>query len=313
MEKTGILCLAEKLAKNEIASSDVRVKEAKELIQELMKTEEGRNELAEVITIALEEEYNKFDITPMLFETRHFEYGDKPTFKTHKKGIVAYWTAPNSYVPKSRNYSTEIAMEFEGLGVRPEALLSELKVGRLDSLAALVADGREAIELELYRKIYEVIAQAYNATSNSDNFVSTNALSNVVLDTAIAKIRKKIGGSPVIIGDYDLCAQIEGLEGYKDNDDVQNEIRKHGYLGNYRGCAIVYLPEIPNRATGKSIVPTDKLFVVGRKIGVSATYGDTDFMQETNIDDKSWNCRIDKEIGYCVTKPEGLYVIEITE
>ena len=313
MELNGILCLAEKLSRNEITSKDERVKEAEGIIRDLMKTSEGRDELAEVITIALEEEYNKFDITPMLFETRHFNYGDKPAFKTHKKGIVAYWSAPNSYVPKSRNYDTEITMVFESLGVRPEALLSELKTGRLDSLASLVADGREAIEIELYRKVYEVIAQAYNATTNKDNYASTNALSATVLDKAIARIRKKVGGNPVIIADYDLCTVIEGFDGYSDNESVQNEIRQHGYLAKYRGCPIVYLPEIADKVTGQSIVPTDKVFVVGRKIGVAATYGDTDFMQETDINDKSWNCRIDKEVGYCVTKPEGLYVIEITD
>lgn len=284
---SGILCLAEKLARNEISSKDEKVKEAEKLIRQMASTEEGREELAEVITIALEEEYNKFDITPMLFETRHFNYGDKPTFKTHKKGIVAYWAAPNSYVPKSRNYTTEITMEFESLGVRPEALLSEIKTGRLDSLASLVSDGREAIEVELYRKVYEVIAQAYNATHNKTNFASTNALSSAVLDKAIAAIRKKVGGNPVIIADYDLCTVIEGFDGYKDNENVQDEIRQKGYLGQYRGCPIVYLPEIADKVTGKSIVPTDKMFVVGRKIGVAATYGDVDTMQETNIDDKS--------------------------
>lgn len=287
MELKGILCLAEKLARNEISSRDEKVKEAEKLIRTMASTEEGREELAEVITIALEEEYNKFDITPMLFETRHFNYGDKPTFKTHKKGIVAYWAAPNSYVPKSRNYTTEITMEFESLGVRPEALLSEIKTGRLDSLASLVADGREAIEVELYRKIYEVIAQAYNSTHNKTNFASTNALSAAVLDKAIATVRKKVGGNPVIIADYDLCTVIETFDGYNDNLHVQDEIRQKGYLGQYRGCPIVYLPEIDDKVTGKSIVPTDKMFVVGRKIGVAATYGDVDTMQETNIDDKS--------------------------
>ena len=305
--------LAEKLSANRLDPKDSNVIEAQNLLAEMMKTEQGRNEVAEIITIALEDTYNKFDLTPMIFDTKHFNYGDKPTFKTHKKGIIAYWAAPNSYIPKSRNYTTEITMEFENLGVRPEALLSELKTGRLDSLASLIMDGREAINTELYRKVYEVLAQAYNSTKNKTNYASTNALSKDVVDAGINHIRKKVSGTPVIVADFDLCTKLETFDGYKDNENVQDELRNQGFLGKYRGCPIIYLPEILDPVTQQSIVPTDKMFIVGRKVGVAGDYGDTDFMQETDINDKSWNCRIDREVGYCVTKPEGLYVIEITD
>lgn len=314
MALKNIVVLAEKLAKREIDRNDPKVIEAEKIVADMMKTSDGRDELAEIVTIALEDTYNKFDITPLIFETKHFNYGDKPTFKTHKKGIKAYWAAPNSYIPKSRNYTTEITMEFESLGVRPEALLSELKTGRLDSLATLIADGREAIEIGLYDKIYRVLAQCYNGTGNGkDNYASGTSLSKQMVDTAINHVRKKVGGSPVILADFDMCTKLEGFDGYDDSWVVREEIRQHGVLGRYRGCDVVYLPEILDPVTQKSIVPTNKMFVIGRKIGCAADYGDTDFMQEQDINDKSWNCRIDKEVGYCVTKPEGMYVLEVTD
>lgn len=309
----NLIELGSKLAKCEIKTSDPEVKEAQKALASLMKTEEGRNEVAEIVKIALEDSYNKFDISPLIFEKKHFNYGDKPMFKTHKKGIKAYWTAPNSYVPKSRNYDTEIFMEFEALGVRPEASLFELKNGNLSSLASLVADGNEAIEVALLHKVYEVLAQTYNATGSTDNFKATNALDKATLDAAIRKVRKHTGGNPTIIGDYDLMAKIEEFAGFEQCEAKYLEIRNHGELGQYRACPMIYLPEILDEVTQESIVPTNKLFVVGRKIGYAADYGDVDFMQESDINDKSWNCRIDKECGWCVTKPEGLFVIEITE
>lgn len=307
----GLVMLAEKLARNEVSSTDPKMVEASKLIAKMAETEKGRNELAEIVKIALEDSYNKFNIIPLLFETRHFALGERPMFKTHKKGIRAYWTAPNSYVPKSQNYETEIFMSFEALGVRPECLLSDLKTGRVDSFASLIADGREALEMAIYHKVYELLAQVYNAEGAGKNNQTTNALTKEVLDTAINKVRKQVGGAPTIIGDYDLCAQIEGFDGF--TEIALEEIRNHGLLGKYRGCNIVYLPEILDPVTQKSIVPTDKLFVVGRKIGVYGDYNDMDFMQGTNMDDKSWNCRIDKECGFCVTKPEGIYVVTVTD
>ncbi len=308
----NMVVLAEKLASNEIDSNDAKVKKAQSLIAEMSNSEKGREELAEIVKLSIEDSYNSFDISPKLFETKHFNYGDRPLFKTKKKGVTAYWTAPNSYVPMSRNYETEIPMNFECLGVRPEALLSELKTGRLDSFASLIRDGRDAIERSIYYKVYMVLSQAYNATTNTDNYTATNALSKVSLDKAINHMRKKCGGAPTIIGDFDLCSKIEGFAGFETCDSLYQEIRDNGVLGKYRGCDIVYLPEILDPVTKGSIVPTNKLFVVGKKVGYAATYGDTEVMQEQNINDKSWNCRIDKEIGYVVTKPEGLFVIEET-
>lgn len=314
MEKVnGLVTLAEKLAKNEISSTDPKLEEASKLISKMASTEEGRNELAEIVKIALEDSYNKFNIIPMLFETRHFKLGDRPMFKTHKKGIKAYWTAPNAYVPKSQNYETEIFMQFESLGVRPECLLSDLKTGRVDSFAALISDAREAMEIAIYQKIYELLAQVYNATGSGKDYQSSVAtkLTKDVLDKAINTVRKKVGGAPTIIADYDLATQIEGFDGF--SEIAMEEIRTHGLLGKYRGCNIVYLPEILDPVTQESIVPTDKLFVVGRKIGVYGDYADMDTMSEININDKSWNCRLDKEMGACITRPEGIYVVEVTD
>lgn len=311
-ELQGLTVLAEKLARGEISSNDKKVEEASKIIAKMAKTSEGRQELAEIVKIALEDSYNKFNIIPLLFDVKHFKLGDKPMFKTHKKGIVAYWTAPNAYVPKSQNYDTEIFMQFEGLGVRPTCLLSDLKTGRVDSFASLIADGREAMELAIYQKVYELLAQVYNAAGvASVNQVATNALTKDALDKAINQVRKQVGGAPTIIADYDLCTQIEAFEGF--TEIALEEIRNHGLLGKYRGCNIVYLPEILNPVTQESIVPTDKLFVVGRKIGIYGDYADMDYMEEVDINDKSWNCRLDKEMGLAITKPEGIYLINITD
>ena len=314
MEKVnGLVMLAEKLAKNEISSNDPKMVEASKLIAKMATTEKGRDELAEIVKVALEDSYNKFDIIPLLFDTKHFNLGDKPMFKTHKKGIRAYWTAPNSYVPKSQNYETEIFMQFESLGVRPECLLSDLKTGRVDSFGALISDARDAMETAIYQKIYELLAQTYNATGSASGSQASvsNTLTKTVLDDAINKVRKKVGGAPTIIGDYDLCSQIEGFDGF--SYIALEEIRNTGILGKYKGCNIVYLPEILDPVTQKSIVPTNKLFIVGRKIGVYGDYNDMDMMQEININDKSGNCRLDKEMGACITKPEGIFCITVTK
>ena len=312
MELKGLTVLAEKLDSGEVSVNDTNIVEASKVIAKMAQTEEGRQELAEIVKVALEDSYNSFNIIPLLFETKHFKLGERPMFKTHKKGIVAYWTAPNAFVPMSRNYETEIFMQFESLGVRPECYLSDLKTGRVDSFGSLIRDGKEALEMAIYEKVYELLAQVYNASGDAAaNHTATNTLTKEALDKAINQVRKKVGGAPTIIADYDLCTKIEGFEGF--TEIALEEVRNHGLLGKYRGCNIVYLPEILNPVTQESIVPTDKLFVVGRKIGYYGDYHEMDMMQDTYMDDKSWQVRIDKECGMCIVRPEGIHVIEITE
>lgn len=311
-KKFNIVELAEKLATGEISQNDPSYKKASEALAQMANNNQYQ-EIAQLVVQYVEDEYNDFDIVNHVFEVKNFALGDEPLFKTHKKGIVAYETAPNAYVPKSENYETEFTMNFTNLGVRPTCLLQDLKTGRIDSLASLIKDAKEARVTKRKAMVWEVLAQTYNATSSKDNYFKGNVLSKEQLDAAINRVRKMTGKRPVIIGDYDLLTQIEGFEGFAALEAVYTEIRDNGLLGMYRGCKLMYLPEILDQVTGESAVPTDKLMVVGEKIGFAGTKGGLIFEQEKDINDMSWSCRIDQRVGQAVTKPEGLAVVHVTD
>lgn len=311
-KKMNIVELAEKFEKGEISMNDEAYKKASDALAKMANAEQY-TEIAQLVTQYIEDDYNEFDIIPEIFEVKNFRLGDEPLFKTHKKGIVAYETAPNAYVPKSENYEVEYTMKFTNLGVRPTCLLQDLKTGRVDSLAALIRDAKEARHTKRMAMVWELLAQTYNATSNKENYFKGNTLTKEILDKAINRVRKKTGMRPIIIGDYDLLTAIEKFEGFSALEPVYTEVRNNGLLGMYRGCKLVYLPEILDKVTGESIVPTDKIMVVGKKIGYAGTKGDLITEQEKDIDDMSWSCRIDQRIGQCITKPYGLAVVHLTD
>lgn len=312
MKIDNIITFAEELNSGKLSYEDAEVKKAQVALSELFKTEEGRNELAEIVRVNIDEAYNKFDIGQYIFDKKHFNYGDNPVFRTHKKGIIAYWTAMNSYVPMSQNYDTEITMNFETLGVHPYCNKLDLQIGKVGSYGDLIKDSKEAVQNKLREKAFKILAQTYNGTVNADNYFATNTLDKVTLDKAINKVRKETGANPIIIGDYDLMAQIEGFAGFDQTDEKYIELRDNGVLGMYRGCKLIYLANIIDPVTNKSLVPTDKLFVVGGKIGYEADYGKSDIMQEIKIEDKSWHCTYDRNVGYVVVRPERLALIDIT-
>lgn len=312
MEIMNIIELAEKFEKGEISCENADYKKASEALAKLANSDKY-TEIAQLVTQYIEDTYNEFDIIPVLFEVKNFQLGDEPLFKTHKKGIVAYETAPNAYVPKSENYETEFTMSFTNLGVRPTCLLQDLKTGRVDSLAALIKDAKEARHTKRLEMVWELLAQTYNANANKENYFAGNTLTQEQLDSAINYVRKKTGKRPVIIGDYDLLTQIEKFDGFSQLEAVYTEVRNNGLLGMYRGCKLQYLPEILNKVTGESTVPTDKILVAGQKIGFAGTKGDLIYEQQKDINDMTWNCRIDQRVGQAVTKPEGLAVVHVTD
>lgn len=314
MEKkfvNGIMELANKLNIGDISDDNPLLKQAEKALSKMFKTDDGRMELAEIITQYIEDNYNKNDISQLVFDTKHFKIGQRPLFKTHKKGIVAYKTAPDSLVPMSQNYETEVEMSFYNLGVHPTCLKRDLKTGRVDSYASLIKDAIEAVDITRIGMVWELLAQVYNATSNKDNYFKTNTVNKTALDAAINRVRKKVGGRPTVMGDYDLMTEIEKFDEFKGLEEVYKEIKNYGLLGTYRSCKMVYMPEILNPVTQESIVPTDKIMVVGQKIGYAATLGDAESEQRSNFDDKSWEYRYDKQVGHIVTKPEGLAVVHV--
>nr|DAR78432.1 MAG TPA: Major capsid protein [Caudoviricetes sp.] len=303
--------IAEKLKNRELDINSQEVKDIENVLMEMASTEDGRTEIAEVIGIYLQEQINKIDIAPLLTDSKHFNLGDRPEFRLKKKGIKAYWIAPNSSTPKSKNYQETLNMDFETLSVRPECLLDELKAGRISSLQELLTDGQEALRTAIVGKIFTLLGQVYNENGTAKDFttVCTSKLEKTALEEAIDAVTYRTGKNAVILGDKLLTNQIMGFDGF--TNEANEEIRENGTLGYFRGARIIGVNDVYDEALGKSLVPKDRLFVVSDKIGYSATYGDVKTGQENSIEDWSWNARVDMEWGMAITNPKGIHVIQV--
>ncbi|MDU1176522.1 MAG: HK97-fold major capsid protein [Peptoniphilus harei] len=303
--------IAEKLKNRELDMNSKEVKDIENVLMEMASTEDGRTEIAEVIGVYLQEQMNKIDIAPLITDSKHFNLGDRPEFRLKKKGIKAYWIAPNSSTPKSKNYQETLGMDFETLSVRPECLLDELKAGRISSLQELLTDGQEALRTAIVEKVFTILGQVYNEQGAGKDFttICTSALEKSAVEKAIDAVTYRTGKNAVILGDKLLTNQIMGFDGF--TNEANEEIRKNGTLGYFRGARIVGVNDVYDEALGKSLVPKDRLFVLSDKIGYSATYGDVKTGQENSIEDWSWNARVDMEWGIAITNPKGIQVIQV--
>lgn len=303
--------LAEAYREGKIHASSPELKNLEGLISKMASTEDGRMEIAEVIGTYIQENFSKFDIAPLLTgQTKHFAYGQRPEFRLKRKGIKAYWIAPNSSTPKSRNYQDVLNMEFETLSVRPECLIEELRAGRVGTVQELMEDAQEALHNAIVEKIFTLLGQVYNETNNKERYVKdSTSLTQASLDKAIDTVAYRNGTQPVILGDRMLVNQILKFDGF--TPEAKEEVRMNGSLGYYRGARIIAAYETYDEANDRNIVPTNRLYVTAGNLGYTATYGDVKTGQETSIEDWSWNARTDIEWGFVVTNPKALFVIEV--
>jgi len=302
--------IAEQVRTNQISLHDDKVKKVSEVIAELASTADGKAEIAQTIGILIDKRFNKFDISPYLFNTRNFALGDAPEFRLKKKGITAYWIAPNSSTPKSRNYQETLTMEFDTLSVRPEILLDELEAGRVQGFAEMINDAQEAMANAIVAKTFTILGQVYTENMVPDMCkVDTTSLAQASVNTAIDTVFRKTGSMPTILGDLNLINAIRDFSTY--TDTTKDEIMRTGKIGVYRGANIMGIPDVLSPTTNATVVPTNTLYIVSSKIGYAGTYGNARSGQETSIEDWTWNARIDKSYGACVTEPEGLYVIKV--
>lgn len=306
--------IAERYNAHKIDSTDSDYIKAEKALMELASTEEGKQELASIVYTYIRRWQSEFDISPYIFQNKTFKPTDKPVFREKGHGIKAYWIAPNSATPKSRNFDNEFTMEFETVSVSPECHLDDLTYGRIASFAELLQDAKDAVKIAICEKVYTLLGQTYNVSTNSDNYATcTTTVTENALKTAVKKIRKRAkGGDVTILCSIDTASEIGDFTGYvaMASENAKEELRKEGLVGTYNGCKVVAVAETTD-GNGNVVVPDNFVYVISNKIGFSGDMDTGRVGQNTNIDDWSWYAKIDIEKGWVVTHPEYLYRIEI--
>lgn len=125
----------------------------------------------------------------------------------------------------------------------------EFQSGNTDAIQVM----NEQVITDMMNKVFYKAQNAlYNGVKSASikNFSEAAGITKVAVDKAL-KIAKRYGGTN-IMGDYSVISQLEDFTGFKTDtagtglrfsEAVMEEIRKTGFLKNYRGSNVI---EIPN-------------------------------------------------------------------
>lgn len=294
-------------ARKERIDSDV-AKNADELIRDLASNPNPNNryQIAQLIAYAVTEiNRPKSQWLDLIADVKRVGDGEKAQFNVRHEGIRAFIQAKGATTARSRIANKALTMDTIAVSARPAINFTQLKNGTVN-MADLINDAAYQMELAEYGYIQKVLHDTIDDLS-SPYYASGSGLVKATIDPMIRFwMRASAGAAPAVLGDIDLISQLAEMTGFVGTNNTQwangiiDEQNQAGYIGNYIGARVVNLINPLIDGTDNNVFSNKWLYVLPG--GVNADMrplkvvfeGDVEAQEETNIDDKTYEVRLDQ-------------------
>lgn len=246
-------------------------------------------------------------------------YGDKAQFQVPLNGIKAFVQAKGSTTARSKVASKAITLDTVDISARPVINIVELKSGMID-MGELIRQATYEMELAEYGLIQNALTAAASSWS-SPYYGSGSGIVKTTLDPMIRHwMRLSAGATPVILGDIDIIAKLAEQTGFtaatgtmQFANGIIEEQNMNGFIGVYSGARVANMIN-PVKDDDTLTFDHDKLFIL--PAGADATLrplkvvheGDVMSHEAENIDDLSYEVRLDRYVGAGVVVGDRPYV-----
>ena len=247
--------------------------------------------------------------------------GDKAQFNTRLEGVRAYIQAKGATTARSKIANKALTLDTVSVSARPVINFVELKNGTVQ-MADLINDAAYQMELAEYQYIQKVLNDAAT-TWAAPYYGYGTGIVPATLDPMIEHwTRVSAGARPVIFGDIAMTGKLAKLTGFNATTNTQfadgiiKEQNDNGVIAVYNGAKVVNLVNPLIDGTDTPVFDTNKLFIIPG--GVDAAMrplkvvfeGDVVAQEDTSIDDKTYEIRLDQFFGAGIVYGDRPYVIE---
>lgn len=296
---------------------DAQYKDAVDQVRSLASrpTADNRYEIAQIIRYAVDANLNqKLDYLDIIADVIRTEYGAKAEFEMEIDNLKAFFQAKASTTERSKVGKKFATLSTQEVSVRPYVNFHELATGKVD-VGQLITKASEKMEIAITKKVQTVLYAGFSGLA-SPNFASGAGVVKNTFDpilTSMSRVAK-----PVILGDAAVLSKLTALTGFNNvvAESLALEHNQNGFIGTYLGGNVVKLnnPFEVNSLTN-TMLRQDLIYVIPagsnslRPLKIHLE-GDVQSMEATNIDDKSYEVRLDKYVGVGLigdTKFLGIY------
>ena len=303
-----ILDVALAAARHERIDSKVR-EDADKLIKDLASDPNPHNkyQIAQLVKFAVDDivkrDTNWLDL---IADTKRVGFCDKAEFAVKLPGVKAFIQAKGATTPRTKNSRKAFTMETLSVSARPFINIVELQNG-LANAADLINDASYQMEVAINRHVEDVL---YNAAKNwqAPYYGIGPGMVKATLDPMIIHWLRTTGGA-TILGDIEQLNKLAALTGFQANSttlqfagNIIDEQNMNAFIGQYLGANVAKL-ENPFAEDGTDDVVFQKpnlLYILPNAVDAGMRplkvvfEGDVFSTEATNIDDLSWEIRLDQ-------------------
>lgn len=296
-------------------------KQLRETVASLAKDRNQRDAFAELIVEYIEPEHIAVDFVSMLLNSRRLNKGDMLVKKV-RKGIEV-----KTLVPGSIHLANEITISeranyiLDGADVKVMYNEWDLETGELGTVDSIRREMLAKLRDFYLNKVFTALTTVWTAGNTPDNFTSVGgSVTAAALETAIDRINQTTSGVKAVVGTRVAMTPItkfgafwnDGGTQWQGVDSQLEEVMQRGMLGRYYGAPLIVLDQQwDNPEDYNSLLPEDKILVIGENVGEFITYGDVQTKQWTDMEPTPpyWFLELYQQFGMIIDNALGLYVI----
>lgn len=260
---------------------------------------------------------NVFD---QIADTKKIGMGDKATFDVNVGIIKAIIQAKGATTPRSKMAAKSVTLDTVSVSARPSLNIIEIMGGR-KNMADLIRDAHYQMALKKNAYIQAIFAAAIDNYS-SPFYGSGSGFVAATFDPMLMHFRRL--GGVALLGDPALLDKVAVATGFtiatttlQFSPNIIDQYHTNGVIGSYRGAKVVQLANGYSADGTTPILDAGYLYILSTGLSPASRNlkvveeGPVLSNEETNIDDLSYDVRLDQFFGAAfvigVVPTMGLY------
>ena len=292
-----------------------------EAIASLMKKGD-KDEVAEMITEYVQPNHITVDFVSMLLNARSLNPGDS-LVKKLRKGLEVHTLVPGSiHLAHEITVTDRVNYVLDGADVKVTWNEWEMENGELGTVESIRAEMMAKLKDYFQNKVFTALTTVWTAANTPDNYVDMGGnVTAAALEDAIDRINETTSGVKAVVGSRvamnpitKFAAFWSDVTGTKTafSDPQLQQIIDRGRVGKYYGADLIVLDQIyDNLEDYNTLLPTDKILVIGENVGEFITFGDVKTKQYSDMrpTPPQWFLELWQQFGLMIWNSSGIYVI----
>jgi len=280
---------------------------------------ERKTAIADKIKEIVENEIMPYDMVPLIVDRKVFALNETPLYTT-RKGLTYWIIKPGDIAPHSRLTETQTEASTDIVAVNPRIPLQKLKNGAWGTVQDFISEAQKSLLRARIKLLWTALKNAIQSGATTYDTIASAGTTDTKLtglNTAINYLMDNSpGGVKAIVGRY---SALEWMMDYVDwtnykpdmSDLTKRDIETGGMLTNYRSVPLITFPNALDEYD-QSVISASDIFVVGGGAVKMPVTQEIEVMDNTDVNYKTWNVRVDEMYGYLVLFASRIFRLEIT-